>query len=328
MAPSRQGARGFSAVTPFRLQQRPRFAPPSPHHFISDSAGGNVLSPWHQIPLFLPQAAGAVGDAAAYMVTTIPRHSTAALRLSLTLPYNPLVQDLNASGSERYFGLRSLANMGELPQTYEDAEVVDPATGARGSGGTLQVLEIGGGLLQCGAVASVRIVGALPLLEGNATAWKVRPGEAALRRGQWVARPCDSTRPSPFFSPNLSTLRPLSPTRTPQILAVQDSDPLAASLTCITQGAPASVTKLAADILQWLQLAPVTEGRPPARLVAQQPGSGSPWLGREEALKVLHRSHKQWKRLVEGQGGAAQEGMYTEGTRAASSPWVVAAPQS
>ncbi len=106
---------------------------------------------------------------------------------------------------------------------------------------------------------------------------------------------------------------------------MQDSDPLAASLSCITQGAPASVTKLAADILQWLQLAPVTEGRPPARL-AQQPSSGSPWLGREEALKVLHRSHRQWKRLVEGQSGAAQ-GMYAEGTRAASSPWVVPASQ-
>lgn len=209
-APSRLGvARSFSAVTPFRLQQRPRFAPPSPHHFISDSAGGNVLSPWHQIPLFLPQAAGAAGDAAAYMVTTIPRHSTAALRLSLTLPYNPLVQDVNASGSERYFGLRTLANMGELPQTYEDAEVVDPATGARGSGGTLQVLEIGGGLLQCGAVASVRILGALPLLEGNATAWKVRPGRAACTggSGQGLTR----TTPSKHAPPH----SPHSPTRTP-----------------------------------------------------------------------------------------------------------------
>ena len=195
----------FSTATPYRLALRAKGAPPAPHHFISGSDGGNVLSPWHQIPLFVPEATAAAPAAAAaaaaaaapppsvYMVLTTLRGSNTARRLSLSLPFNPLVQERAAGGRERTYGLRTLAAMGELPQTYDDPEVVDPATGARGSGAPLAVIDIGRSQQhEVGTVGSVRVLGALPLIEGGVSAWKVRraaASPAAPRGAQLLPRP-------------------------------------------------------------------------------------------------------------------------------------------
>ena len=168
----------FSTASPYRLALRPKVELPAPQHFISGSDAGNILSPWHQIPLFVPSdpaaASAASASPSAYMVATVARHSTHAQRLSLTLPFNPLVQERTAAGGERSFGLRTLAALGELPQTYDSAEAVDPLTGARGSGAPLAVVDIGRGPREVGTVGSVRVLGALPLIEGGVSAWKVR----------------------------------------------------------------------------------------------------------------------------------------------------------
>jgi hypothetical protein len=64
------------------------------------------------------------------------------------------------------------------------------------------------------------------------------------------------------------------------VLAVSDSDPLAASLACITSpSAPPAVLKLAQDLAQWFQLVGVTEGGKGATIKGTGQGGSSPWLG-------------------------------------------------
>ena len=109
---------------------------------------------------------------------------------------------------------------------------------------------------------------------------------------------------------------------------MSDSDPLAASLACITSpSAPPAVLKLAQDLAQWYLLVGVTEGGKGATLPTGGAGGSSPGLGSAAALALLRRSHEQWKQL---RASRPSGGMYASAESARSRsgsqrPWLAPA---
>lgn len=74
----------------------------------------------------------------------------------------------------RHYAFRSLVNYGALPQTYEDPEHKDEWTGEMGDGDPIDVCDISTGLrVHTGSVYSVKVLGALALLDGGETDWKI-----------------------------------------------------------------------------------------------------------------------------------------------------------
>ena len=108
---------------------------------------------------------------------------------------------------------------------------------------------------------------------------------------------------------------------------MSDSDPLAATLACITSpSAPPAVLKLAQDLAQWFMMVGVTEGGKGATLPKGYGEGKTPWLGSAAALALLQRSHEQWKQL---RASRPSGGMYASAEGAARSgsqrPWLAPA---
>jgi inorganic pyrophosphatase len=167
--------RSYTAAT-IRARQRPA-VPERPDsdadacYFVDESQGGAPVSPWHDVPL----AAGPPG--LCNFVCEIPSGLTLKYRLSTAVPFNPIVPELRSSGQKRVLGMKTIAAHGVLPQTYESPEQLDARTGCAGDGEPLDVLDIS---LEAsrgsGSIYPVKVLGALPLIEGGRTHWKVREG--------------------------------------------------------------------------------------------------------------------------------------------------------
>jgi inorganic pyrophosphatase len=142
--------------------------------------GGATKSYWHDLPL----RAGTTRDGAPLFnfVCEIPRGTTAKYEISTSKPLNPIVIDRNKKdGSPRHYAFRSLVNYGALPQTWENPEHKDQWTGELGDGDPVDVCEIGTGAgasagsaaVTTGSIYRVRIIGALAMLDGGETDWKL-----------------------------------------------------------------------------------------------------------------------------------------------------------
>lgn len=98
-------------------------------------------------------------------------------KISLGEPLNPIKQD------EKKGKLRFVANCfphhgyiwnyGALPQTWENPEHLDAATGCKGDNDPIDALEIGSRVAQRGDVVQVKILGTLALIDEGETDWKV-----------------------------------------------------------------------------------------------------------------------------------------------------------
>lgn len=134
---------------------------------------GSPLSPWHDLPLISNQAVSASGVSLYTMVVEIPMFSTAKMEMSKTEPGNPIMQDVK-DGKPRYYTYGvPFFNYGFLPQTWED-----PAF-HQGDNDPIDVIELGETPLTMGAVVSVKVLGALKLIDEGETDHKI----IALRSG-------------------------------------------------------------------------------------------------------------------------------------------------
>lgn len=64
-------------------------------------------------------------------------------------------------------------NYGALPQTWENPEHLDAATGCKGDNDPIDALEIGSRVAKRGDVVQVKILGTLALIDEGETDWKV-----------------------------------------------------------------------------------------------------------------------------------------------------------
>lgn len=130
---------------------------------------GAFLSPWHDIPL--------VADASARLynfVVEIPMYSTAKMEVMKDEPGNPIMQDTKDNAPRYYSYGVPFFNYGLLPQTWEDPNVVDPATGAAGDDDPIDAIEIGKeGPLGIGSVVRVKVLGSMELIDEGETDHKI-----------------------------------------------------------------------------------------------------------------------------------------------------------
>jgi len=137
--------------------------------YFKDSQTGNVISPFHDIPL-------KNGDNF-NMVVEIPRWSNAKMEIATKEPLNPIKQDVK-KGKLRYvknfFPHHGyIWNYGALPQTWEDPTHKDANTGVNGDNDPIDVVEIGGKIHPRGSVIQVKVLGVLAMIDDGETDWKV-----------------------------------------------------------------------------------------------------------------------------------------------------------
>lgn len=90
---------------------------------------------------------------------------------------NPIKQDVK-KGKLRYVAncfphKGYIWNYGALPQTWENPEHLDAATGCKGDNDPIDVLEIGSRVAARGEVLQVKVLGTLALIDEGETDWKV-----------------------------------------------------------------------------------------------------------------------------------------------------------
>lgn len=144
--------------------------------FFKDNQTGNVVSPFHDIPL---EAAGSSSkEAPLYnMVVEIPRWSNAKMEIATKEPYNPIKQD-SKKGKLRYVSNvfphhGYIWNYGALPQTWENPAFIDPHTKCHGDNDPIDVCEIGSKVLPRGSVVPVKVLGIMALIDDGETDWKL-----------------------------------------------------------------------------------------------------------------------------------------------------------
>ncbi|KAM0755048.1 inorganic pyrophosphatase [Meredithblackwellia eburnea MCA 4105] len=133
---------------------------------------GQVVSPFHDIPLFANEARTVLN-----MVVEIPRWSNAKLEISKDQPFNPILQDTK-KGKLRFvrncFPHKGyIWNYGAFPQTWEDPNATHPETKAVGDNDPVDVCEIGEAIGYTGQVKQVKVLGIMALLDEGETDWKV-----------------------------------------------------------------------------------------------------------------------------------------------------------
>ncbi|KAL5535304.1 IPP1 [Sanghuangporus sanghuang] len=133
---------------------------------------GDVISPFHDIPLFADQNNGILN-----MIVEVPRWTNAKMEISKEEPFNPIKQDVKR-GKLRY--VRNcfphhgyIWNYGAFPQTWEDPQQMHPETKAKGDNDPLDVCEIGEQVGYVGQVKQVKVLGIMALLDEGETDWKV-----------------------------------------------------------------------------------------------------------------------------------------------------------
>ncbi|XP_033336759.2 inorganic pyrophosphatase Nurf-38 isoform X2 [Megalopta genalis] len=130
------------------------------------------ISPMHDIPLYADEANKVVN-----VIVEIPRWTNAKMEINLKETLNPIKQDIK-KGKLRYVANcfphhGYIWNYGALPQTWENPEVLDEATGYKGDNDPIDVLEIGYRVAKRGEVLKAKVLGAVALIDEGETDWKI-----------------------------------------------------------------------------------------------------------------------------------------------------------
>ncbi|CAL5872357.1 uncharacterized protein PFLUO_LOCUS6621 [Penicillium psychrofluorescens] len=137
------------------------------------TAGDDIVSPWHEIPLFPSENEPQVVN----MVMEIPRWSNVKMEITKDEFLTPIRQDIH-NDKLRYvpniFPHKGYPwNYGSLPQTWEDPNIADPHVGLRGDSDPLDVCELAGEIGPVGAIKRVKVLGTFAVIDEGETDWKV-----------------------------------------------------------------------------------------------------------------------------------------------------------
>lgn len=99
------------------------------------------------------------------------------MQISLAEKLNPIKQDVK-KGKLRYVANcfphhGYIWNYGAFPQTWENPDHLDAATGCKGDNDPIDVLEIGSRVATRGDVVQVKVLGIVALIDEGETDWKV-----------------------------------------------------------------------------------------------------------------------------------------------------------
>ncbi|KAI8987268.1 inorganic pyrophosphatase [Mycotypha africana] len=133
---------------------------------------GQVISPFHDIPLFANEEKTIYN-----MVVEIPRWTNAKNEINKETSLNPIMMDVK-NGRPRFvtniFPHRGyIWNYGAFPQTWEDPNHISKCTQKKGDNDPIDVIEIGSNVATVGEVKQVKIVGIVGLIDQAETDWKV-----------------------------------------------------------------------------------------------------------------------------------------------------------
>ncbi|KAI7871331.1 inorganic pyrophosphatase [Spinellus fusiger] len=147
-------------------------APGTESYRVYLEKNGDVISPFHDIPLFANPEKTVLN-----MIVEIPRWTNAKIEIATGEEFNPLKHDIK-KGKIRFvpncFPYKGyLWNYGALPQTWEDPTHMNQETGAVGDNDPIDVCEIGEQVGQTGQVKQVKVLGVMALLDQGETDWKV-----------------------------------------------------------------------------------------------------------------------------------------------------------
>ena len=132
------------------------------------------ISPWQDIPYSVSLDEQKGSGKLLSFVCEIPRGTSEKVEIHKSLPHNPLKQDVHTDGSLRsYVYSASLVNYGAIAQTWEDPEANDEYTGLGGDNDPIDVLQLNEAPCRRGDVQRVRVLGALALIDGGETDWKL-----------------------------------------------------------------------------------------------------------------------------------------------------------
>lgn len=130
------------------------------------SMSGSLISPWHDIPLHTSE----VGILR--MVVEIPKMTKPKFEVATKEEGNPLSQDIKKGKLREYHG-PIFWNYGMFPQTWEDPGHEHPELKVVGDNDPLDVVEIGSQVLEFGAIAKVKVLGVLAMIDDGELDWKV-----------------------------------------------------------------------------------------------------------------------------------------------------------
>lgn len=126
-----------------------------------------LVSPWHDVPF--ESSEGLLS-----FVCEIPLGTTEKMEIHKSIEHNPIVQDVFKDGSLRYYKYGpSVVNYGAIAQTWESPSEVDPDIGLGGDNDPVDVLQLNDTPCERGAIQRVRVLGALALVDGGETDWKL-----------------------------------------------------------------------------------------------------------------------------------------------------------
>ncbi|CAO3590129.1 unnamed protein product [Absidia cylindrospora] len=156
------------AVKSFNIGQ-----PFTSQHRVYFENDGKLISPFHDIPLYADENNKSIVD----MVVEIPRWTNAKVEISTKERHNPIKQDMK-KGKLRFvrncFPYKGyIWNYGALPQTWEDPDMMNEDTQAKGDNDPVDVCEIGQQVGNCGEIKKVKVLGVMALLDEGETDWKI-----------------------------------------------------------------------------------------------------------------------------------------------------------
>jgi len=155
---------------PYQIVERG--APNSTDYKVYFKNNNDVISPFHDIPLYNDEAKKIFN-----MVVEIPRWTNAKMEIATKDPLNPIKQDIK-KGALRYVAncfphKGYIWNYGALPQTWENPNSVDHHTNFKGDNDPIDVLEIGHRVAKRGDVVAVKVLGTIALIDEGETDWKI-----------------------------------------------------------------------------------------------------------------------------------------------------------
>lgn len=129
-------------------------------------ANDKEISPWHDLPL----ASEVEGEY--FMVTEIPKNTKPKMEIATKESLNPIAQDTKKGKLREYHG-PIYWNYGYLPQTWEDPEIEHPELKVKGDNDPVDVVEIGSRAHEQGEIATVKVLGALAMIDDGELDWKI-----------------------------------------------------------------------------------------------------------------------------------------------------------
>jgi len=139
--------------------------------FFSGKDASHVRSPWHDIPLF-PTPDSKRSRIVSY-INEIPKGTRPKMEISTKEPGNPIAQDIKKD-KLRLFTYGDIPfNYGAAPQTWEDPNRTHPDTQLAGDNDPVDIVEVSEAPIALGDLLSVKVLGALALLDEGETDWKL-----------------------------------------------------------------------------------------------------------------------------------------------------------